>query len=637
MDKPTPLTRKAPDDKLLAAPAARAFSLARDAVDTATRTVRLAFSSEEPYDRWFGIEVLSHAKGAIRLARLQNGGALLMDHNTRDQIGVVESVEIGTDRVARAVVRFGKSERAEEIFQDVQDGIRAHVSVGYIVHRWDVKEGQGDAASTYTALDWEPLEVSIVSVPADPTVGIGRGLTDEQTNHLRREFGFAPEKAEPAEAPPAKTTPEKRIMSAEKTADQIAAEQRAAALADAAKATQAIINLGRAYAHLGGERHAADFLQSGKSDAAEFQSVLLSKIGTASSDTSKGEIGLQKKEVQRFSFLRALRYLANPMDAAAQKAAAFELECSTEARRKGGMDRGMGITVPVDVLRAGMDGLQRDLTVGTASAGGNLVSTNLLAASFIELLRNKMAIQRLGATTLNGLVGDIAIPRQSGAATAYWVAESGAPTESAQTVDQVTMSPKTLGAYTDISRKLMLQSSIDVEAMVRNDLAKVIGLEVDRAALYGTGSSNQPTGVKSATNLNTSDFAANAPTFAEIVGLETLVAADNADVGTMAYLVNATGRGSLKTTEKASSTGQFIWEPGNTVNGYRCEVSNQVASNDYWFGNWADLLLGFWSGLDLIVDPYTGATSGTVRVVALQDVDVAVRHGESFARGNNTL
>lgn len=635
MDKPT-LQRKRPDAQQLNSPAARAFGLKREAIDTASRTVELAFSSEEPYERWFGIEVLSHAKGAIRTERIANGGALLMDHNTRDQIGVVESVELGTDRVGRAVVRFGKSERAEEIFQDVQDGIRTHVSVGYIVHSWKVEEGRGDAPSTYTALDWEPLEVSIVSVPADPTVGIGRGLTEEQAQHLSRAYGVAID-AEPAGlSKPVNKQPEVKTM--EKTPEQIAAEASAKARDDSAKATTAIINLGRAYAHLGGERHAADFLQSGKTDAAEFQAVLLSKIGTAGSDTSKGEIGMDQKEVKRFSFMRALQYLADPLDEAARNAAAFERECSQEARRKGGLKRGMGLTIPVDVLRASLDGnMRRDLTVGTASAGGNLVATNLLASSFIELLRNKMVIQRLGATVLNGLVGDIAIPRQSGAGTAYWVAESGAPTESQQTVDQVTMAPKTLGAYTDISRKLMLQSSLDVEAMVRNDIAAVIGLEVDRVALYGTGSSNQPNGVKNQTDLNTSNFAADAPTFAEMVGLETLVAADNADVGTMAYLVNATGRGSLKTTEKASSTGQFIWEAGNTVNGYRCEVSNQVASNDFWFGNWADLLLGFWSGLDLLVDPYTGATSGTVRVVALQDVDVAVRHGQSFARGNNTL
>ncbi len=115
------------------------------------------------------------------------------------------------------------------------------------------------------------------------------------------------------------------------------------------------------------------------------------------------------------------------------------------------------------------------------------------------------------------------------------------------------------------------------------------------------------------------------------------MAADNADIGTMAYLINATSRGSAKTTEKFSSTGQTLWEQGNTMNGYRTEVSNQVASNDYWFGNWADMLLGMWGGLDLMVDPYTGSTSGTVRIVALQDVDIAVRHPESFARGNNTL
>jgi HK97 family phage major capsid protein len=641
MSKPL-LTRKKPDDVMLKSPAARAFAFGRDAISVEARTVELAFSSEEPYERWFGIEVLSHDTGAIRLDRLKNGGAVLMDHNTRDQIGVVESVELGTDRVARATVRFGNSARAEEIFKDVIDGIRRHVSVGYMVHSWKVDEGKGDAPSSYTALDWEPLEVSIVSVPADPTVGIGRGLTDEQAQHLSREFGFVKATPEPEAAPASKTViPQPKDKTAmDKTPEQLAAEAaaaaRALALTDASKATTAIINMGRAYAHLGGEKHASEFLQSGKSDAAEFQAVLLSKIGTPGNDTTKGEIGMSQAEVKQFSFLRAMAYLSDPRDEEAYQAAAFERECSAEARkRSGNLKRGVGITIPMDVLRAPLQ--QRDLTVGSATGGGNLVATNLLAGSFIELLRKKMLLQRLGATTLNGLVGNIAIPRQSGAGTAYWVAESGAPTESQQTVDQVSMAPKTVGAYTDISRKLMLQSSIDVEMMVRNDLATVLALEIDRAGLYGSGSSNQPTGVKLQSGINTVDFGAAAPTFAEIVDLETQVAADNADIGNMAYAVNATGRGGLKTTEKASSTGQFIWEAGNTVNGYRAEVSNQVASGDFWFGNWADLLIGFWSGLDLLVDPYTGSTSGTVRVVTLQDVDIAIRHAESFCRGNNTL
>jgi HK97 family phage major capsid protein len=359
---------------------------------------------------------------------------------------------------------------------------------------------------------------------------------------------------------------------------------------------------------------------------------------------------MDEKEIKQFSFMRALNALANPADRAAQAAAGFEREVSEAAAKKSGKSP-TGILVPTDVLRSAlmtdfgaanqgynamaraMATMMRDLTVGTSTAGGHTVSTNLLAGSFIELLRSRMVMARLGATMLNGLTGNIAVPRQTSGATAYWVAESGAPTETQQAFDQVTMTPKTCGAFTDYSRKLLLQSSIDVEAFIRMDLAKVIGLELDRVALYGTGSSNQPRGIDQTAGINTVNFAAAAPTFAEIVNMETQVAADNADVGTLAYLVNATGRGGLKTAEKASSTGQFIWENGNTVNGYRAEVSNQVAAGDFWFGNWADVLMGFWSGLDLTVDPYTGSTSGTVRVVALQDVDVAVRHPESFCNG----
>lgn len=632
--------RKAPTTGL----AARAFELSRESVKADTRTVELAFSSETPYERWFGVEVLSHKDGAIRMDRLKGGAALLVDHNTRDQIGVVESVSVGKDRVGRALVRFGKSARAEEIFQDVQDGIRRHVSVGYVVHDMVLSKQGKDSPDEYLVTDWEPLEVSVVSVPADPTVGIGRagfigGLTDEQSQHLSREFSLNVAALNTQVPALPAIQPELRTM--DKTPEQLAAERaaelntaRQEAAAGALKATQSIIDLGEKYRHLGGDKVASEYLRSGKTDLAEFQSVLLSKVGTPASQGSRAkDVGLSDKEKEQFSFLRLIRALAMPHDASVREAAGFELEaCAAAAAKAGRTSRGMSI--PAEVLRTA---LQRDLVVGTASAGGNLVSTDLLASSFIDLLRNRMAMVRMGARTLTGLVGDVAIPRQSGAGTAYWVAESGAPTESQQTVDQVTMQPKTVGAYTDFSRKLLLQSSIDVEAMVRSDLAMVLGLEIDRVALYGTGASNQPAGLKIATGLNTVDLAAATPTYAEVVSMETLVAADNADIGTLAYLVNATGRGGLKGATKDSGSGQFVWEAGNTVNGYRAEVSNQVESGDFWYGNWADVMIGYWSGLDILVDPYSNSTSGTIRVVALQDVDVAFRHGESFTRANNTL
>jgi HK97 family phage major capsid protein len=254
-----------------------------------------------------------------------------------------------------------------------------------------------------------------------------------------------------------------------------------------------------------------------------------------------------------------------------------------------------------------------------------------------------MEVVGLGANMMNNLVGNIAIPRQTGGATAYWVAESGAVTESQAAFDQVTLSPETVGAFSDISRRLLLQSSMDVEAFVRNDLATTLALEIDRAAINGSGSSNQPTGILNVSGIGSVVGGTNgaAPDWADIVDLESAVAVDNADVGTLGYLTNSAVRGKLLQTEKASSTGQFIWTDNNTLRGYKAAVSNQVPStltkgsssvcSAIIFGNWNDLLIGTWGGIDINIDTSTGSASGTVRVVALQDVDVAVRHAESFA------
>jgi HK97 family phage major capsid protein len=491
-----------------------------------------------------------------------------MDHDPERQIGVIESVSLdGSARKLRATVRFGKSALASEVYGDVADLIRGNVSIGYSIAKM-VKENDG---KTYRATDWRPVEVSIVSIPADVSVGVGRSLETETTSEAVVETSQITETL--VEAQIAETeTPKERKM------------ENSATVATESRAYDAPI---------------------------------------------QAEVGLTQKEVRQYSFVRAINAMANPQDKRAWANAAFEREVSEAAQKTYGRSA-QGFFVPNEITYA-----KRDLNVGTNSAGGFTVATDLLAASFIEMLRNRSVVQRAGATVLNGLVGNVAIPKQSGAATAYWVAESGAPTESQQTLAQVTMSPKTVGAFTDFSRKLMIQSSIDIESMVRRDLATVIALAIDTAALYGTGANNQPTGIKLQSGINTKDFAATNPTFAELVAMESELAIDNADIGTMTYLFNPAQRGALKTTEKSStSAGQFVWESGNTVNGYRTETSAQVVAGDVFFGNFADLLIGFFSGLDLMVDPYSNSTSGTMRVVALQDTDIAVRNAVSFCYGD---
>jgi HK97 family phage major capsid protein len=606
-------------EKIKAGKLFREMTFDRAAVNTDARTVDLAFSSEQPVERWFGSEILDHSTSSVRLGRLMDGGPLLMDHNGRDQVGVVESVEIGADRIGRAKVRFGRSARAEEVYQDVLDGIRSKISVGYMVHKMQLDGKSGDD-EIYRATDWEPLEVSIVSIPADASVGIGRAAAgDEYEIEIIRpqaeERKIMDHVETPAAAPAAAPVIDTRAIENDVRSKEL-------------KRINDLEALGNQFAKQGGVDLARKHIAEGK-NVGDLQAAILERVGTKLTETS-GDIGLSDKEVRQFSFTRAINALANPTDKAAQAAAAFEREVSEVAARAAGKSA-QGILVPAEVLR-------RDLNVGTATAGGNLVATDLLAGSFIDLLRNRAVAIRAGAQTMNGLVGNIAIPKQTGAATAYWVAESGAPTESQQTVGQVTMSPKTVGAYTDFSRRLMLQSSIDVENMVRNDLALVIALAIDAAAFYGTASNNQPRGLKNQSGINTVDPAAATPTFAEVVAMESAVAADNADVGNMAYVVNAAMRGALKSALKFSAAGSdTIWEAGNTVNGYRTEVSNQIEANDLFFGNFADLMIGFWSGLDLMVDPYSNSTSGTVRVVALQDCDIAVRRAESFCYANTAL
>lgn len=355
-------------------------------------------------------------------------------------------------------------------------------------------------------------------------------------------------------------------------------------------------------------------------------------------------IGMEEKDLRQYSLVRAIRAQASKD----WRGAELEREASEATAKRMGRDP-QGFFVPVDWLRSGYsapNAERRDLTVGTNSAGGYTVATDLLAASFIDLLRNRMTVLAAGATMLTGLVGNVAIPAQSGGATAYWVAENGAVTESAQTVAQVTMSPKTVGAFTDYSRRLLNQSSIDIEAFVRTDLATVLALAIDLAALHGSGSSNQPTGIAATSGIGSVAGGTNglAPSWTHIIGLETEVAIDNADIGRLAYMTNAKVRGKLKQTSKVSSTDSvMVWADSPTpLNGYPTWVTNQVSSaltkgtssgvcSAIFFGNWADLLIGMWGGLDILVDPYTGSTAGTTRVVALQDVDIAVRHAESFA------
>ena len=575
-------------------------------LDEEKRVVRVGVSSEEPVERSFGMEVLGHSADDINMEFINSGRApLLLDHDMTKQIGVIEEFKLDeTAKRTTAVVRFGKSALAREVFEDVADGIRMNISVGYRIDKLERYENNGE---TYYKAQWTPMEVSSVSVPADQSrlVGVGRSK-DKQHKNI-----------------------EVKLMENEKKQDINLDEVRTQTI-DEAKAefkrnSKEIIDLAARH----NKRDLADKAISDGISVEEFRGVLLENISNNTPLETPSEIGMTKEEVREFSLVKAIRAMANPSDRKAQEEAAFEFECSAEAARQYGKDA-QGIMLPAEVLRTWK---QRDIN---SSDDSTLIAEDYRGGDFIDVLRNSSSVMQAGATMLRGLQGNVVIPKKTAASSGGWIATEGAAAaESEFTSGSVTMSPKVVGAFTDATRLLLQQSSLDVENLIRDDLTQSIATAIDLGALAGTGSSGQPTGISATSGINTTTFAAANPTWAEIVAMESAVANDNALNGSLGYICRPADFGTLKTTEKATNTAQFVVSPDNTMNGYNVIRSNQVTSGDFYFGNFADLLIGMYGGLDITVDPYALSTSGGVRIVALQTVDVAVRHAVSFCKSSD--
>lgn len=643
-------------------------------VNIEARTAEIAFSSEAEVRRWFGVEVLDHSPGAMVMDRLATGAALLWNHDWDEQIGVVESARIDQDRKGRATVRFSRSEDGEEKLQDVADKIVRHVSVGYRVLDARLQEVRDDDTEVWLITRWEPYEISLVSVPADISVGVGRKLEnpqEEKPSNAAENAQHRNSQTRTEPQPKGNTTMNIKVLRnaaghlvraevdeagnivkelevLERAGEDVQAHLRSGTNAERTR-VRTLQEMGDKYSKA--VPNAGELARKAIADGdtpEQLQARLLEAVNQRaarplSEQTEEAAIGMSDSDVRCFSLLRAIRALAPNATAKDREAAAFEFECSAAAQRA--YDReAKGILIPAEVLARAFNAGGAANTPSGAQSGANLVANTLLTGSFIEMLRNRTTIMRLG-TTLGGLVGTVDIPKQTGGATAYWVGEGEDATEGTPVIGQLAMAPKTVAAYTDLTRRLMMQSTPDAEGIVRRDLANALAQALDYAGYYGSGSDKQPRGIKNYSGINAVDFAASgdggtsaAPTFAELVKMETEVAADNADIGQMGYVGHSRFRGYCKTTPKfGSGTESTIWEPGGTVNGYRTEITNQVLATDVFFGNFADFIIAMWGGLDLTVDPYSLSKSGGLRIVMFQDVDMNLRRVESVCWGSHLV
>lgn len=345
------------------------------------------------------------------------------------------------------------------------------------------------------------------------------------------------------------------------------------------------------------------------------------------------------RPTQRYSLFKAIkcRVAGKPLDG-------LEGEVHEELAKRTKKEV-LGFLMPYSTRGVMTDAERRALDTG---AGGASIPT-AVSKDWIELLRNQLVMVRAGMREIYNVEGRLALPRQSASATGYWVGESGSPTGSSQALDQVIFSPHTVGAFTDISRRFFeLSNATDPEAFVKEDLTAVIARAVDLAALNGSGGSSQPLGLlqnQAVTAGRTISMGTNgaAPDFPSLVKLYTYVNRSNAgQLGEFVYVSNADMEGTLATTAKIGSTFPVYLLENGMVNNKRFIQSQQVPSNltkgstsgtlsPIIGGIFNQLIAAYWSGIDIIVDPFTGSTSGTVRIAALQDMDVQVRHNEAFA------
>ena len=594
------------------------------AVDEDTRRVRIGVSSEEPVERDFGMEVIDHSRESMNLDFLNSGRApLLLDHDMTKQIGVVETVEMDEDaRRLRAVVRFGKGEDASEVFNDVRDGIRQNISVGYRIDgRVEREEDDDEIVRVRTT----PMEISIVSVPADQSslVGVGRSVSEPLQSSVTQEIKMTD------------TTENQGIdLDAVKAeAVRTARKNDSEILAIAAKHNKRDL----------GETAIRDGLS-----VDQFRGALLDVIGDDKPlDAPANVIDAPVKETRKYSLGRMVKAQAT----GDWREAGLEREINDEITRQVGRSA-EGVYVPDFAW-------QQRGPLSTAATGGSgaevvfddFVPTEHRGDMFIEALRARQVLGGLGTTYLSGLTGRIKMPKLATGANAAFVEELADVSDGAGTDGGVTLQPRTMGAFVEMSRLLVMESVPAIEQIIRNDLLASAADRTEFYAINGSGSSGQPTGILNTSGINNLDISSgtdvDALTWADIIALVKLVEEDNGIVNSAAagFLSHPAVKAKLASTAKVSSTDsvQILDAPWTELYGQPIEFTSNVPTtldpgdggNDasaLIYGDFSQLMIAQFGAPSILIDPYSNSKSGTIRMVLHAELDVGVRNAVSFAK-----
>lgn len=331
-----------------------------------------------------------------------------------------------------------------------------------------------------------------------------------------------------------------------------------------------------------------------------------------------------RNNMPRFLLLKAVRDIVSGagLDATAQA-----VDAEGRAAFAGLSKKPEGqLVIPVAEYRAEEGGGETPPTAVLATVathGKEAVATEKL--SIVGPLRSAMVLSQAGATYLTGLVGDINIPFYSGS-NVGWAGEIADAANGKGTFSDITLSPRRLTAYLDISKQFLIQDSVGAEELLRSDIIAALAEKLEKTILGAeAGDNTKPAGLFNGVSADTAAFK-----YDDVIDMEESLESANV-TGSMVYVVNPKAKATMRKTAKDSGSGRFVME-GNEVEGVRVLSSSAVTSKGLLLGNFRELIIGQWGGLDLTIDPYTLATKSQVRIVINAFFDAKVRRSAALVK-----
>ncbi len=574
----------------------RSIAVDRSAIDLDNRTVAVSFSSEKFYQRSFGLEVLSHNPADVDMSFISSGNApALVEHDVNQQVGVVEQATIESG-VGRAIVRVSKSEDGEKVWQDIVDGIRKNVSVGYIIT--DRRQEQRNGTQVVVC-KWAPKEISFVALPVDESIGVCRSATADL----------------PAENKDQNNNKETQMENTEK---DVAVQARAEQAID----VQAIIKTERSRADeitnmarsLGLDEIGVELVKNGKS-LDEARSIFLNEVSKKSAPVQTSmAIGLSEKEAKQFSLSRAI----DALNAGNLKNAGFEYEVSSEvAKRSGKTQTANNVFIPTEYS-------YRAAGANATTVADNPSLVNQTTLGLVDMLYRESIAGKLGARVVTGLNGTVDFKRILSGATARKVAEGVDGTVDKITSDKIVMNPEKRIALVELTDS-MLRNTTAMESYIQAHLIKKLNEKIDADILASIVATDAISWITKPTNTNFKDIQKLITTVAKFDAL-TDAAKFAADYDILEML-SVTLHGDGTTTNTAGKT---LIDDAGRLNKREIVAANQVGNN-LIFGDFSNVVAGFWGTVELAVDPYAKFNSGGIVLRAMVDMDSAVLQEKAFA------